>query len=152
MRQTGILAACAAFALTHHFPLLRGVHALARTLENGLVRIGANIINRVETCMVRWLISIFYSRLFTACFPIKVFYDPSPLGLEYDEIEDRARQLPEPITLVGSRLVLHIQTSEVAVHDFLMLVQRLAEEKEKATRLPICTRMEVWLSDRITVS
>jgi threonine aldolase len=61
-----------------------------------------------------------------------VFYDPSPLGLEYSEIDDKARQLPEPITLAGSRLVLHIQTSEVAVHDFLMLVQKLAEERRKA--------------------
>jgi threonine aldolase len=66
MRQTGILAASAAFALTHHFPLLHGVHALARKLENGLLHIGANIINRAETCMVRWPFLCFMSLLSTA--------------------------------------------------------------------------------------
>jgi threonine aldolase len=52
MRQTGILAASAAYALTHNFPLLSRVHALAKRLENGLEGIGANIISRAETCMV----------------------------------------------------------------------------------------------------
>ena len=52
MRQTGVLAASAAFALTHHFPRLPAVHALARTLERGLEEIGAAITSRAETCMV----------------------------------------------------------------------------------------------------
>jgi len=52
MRQTGILAASAAFALTHNFPQLPRVHALAKRLEAGLEDIGAIILSRAETCMV----------------------------------------------------------------------------------------------------
>jgi len=52
MRQTGILAASAAFALTHNFPQLPRVHALAKRLEVGLENIGAIILSRAETCMV----------------------------------------------------------------------------------------------------
>jgi threonine aldolase len=55
MRQIGVLAACSAYALTHHFPLLPQVHALARKLEQGLEAIGAEITNRAETCMVGFL-------------------------------------------------------------------------------------------------
>lgn len=52
MRQAGVLAASAAYALTHNFPLLSGVHALTKRLEDGLENIGANILSRAETCMV----------------------------------------------------------------------------------------------------
>lgn len=52
MRQTGVLAACAAYALTHNFPLLPRVHALAQRLEQGLEDIGVEITSRAETCMV----------------------------------------------------------------------------------------------------
>lgn len=59
----------------------------------------------------------------------QIFYDPSPLGLDCDEIADRANDLPDPIILQGSRLVVHIQTSEDAIDDFLELVRTLAEKK-----------------------
>jgi len=106
------MAACAAYALTHNFPLLPRVHELAKRLEKGLEELGADIKSGAETCMV--------------------FYDPSPLGLEYPEIAERASQLANPLTLGGSRLVLHIQTTDAAVDDFLALIRTLAEEKEKA--------------------
>lgn len=57
MRQTGVLAASAAYALTHNFPLLSKVHALAKRLEVGLEGIGAKILSRAETCMVSLSIS-----------------------------------------------------------------------------------------------
>lgn len=53
MRQTGMLAACAAYALNYNFPQLPRVHALAEKLETGLQEIGASILSRAETCMVR---------------------------------------------------------------------------------------------------
>jgi threonine aldolase len=55
MRQTGFLAGCVAYALTHNFPQLPRVHALAKKLEAGLEDIGAVITSRAETCMVRLL-------------------------------------------------------------------------------------------------
>ncbi|KAJ7168487.1 pyridoxal phosphate-dependent transferase [Mycena filopes] len=113
MRQTGILAASAAYALTYNFPLLPGVHDLARRLEAGLEDIGVQITSKAETCMI--------------------FYDPSSVGVTYDEIADRASDLPEPLILGGSsRLVIHIQTSESAVADFLAVVRQLAQEKKAA--------------------
>ena len=53
MRQTGFLAACAAYALTHNFPKLAAVHDLARKLEHGLRELGVEITSSAETCMVR---------------------------------------------------------------------------------------------------
>ncbi|KAF9557865.1 hypothetical protein CPC08DRAFT_764314 [Agrocybe pediades] len=116
MRQTGLLAACAAYALTNNFPQLPRVHALAKKLEAGLEEIGATILSKAETCMI--------------------FYDPSPLGLSYDEIAERASALPEPLFLGGSRLVIHIQTTEQAVEDLLQVIRQLAEEKKAAGFVP----------------
>ncbi|KAI0336045.1 hypothetical protein GY45DRAFT_1350333 [Cubamyces sp. BRFM 1775] len=112
MRQTGFMTAAAAYALTHNFPRLPAVHALTRKLEAGLREIGVDIIGPVETCMV--------------------FFDPSPVGVTYAEIIERARALPEPIKLGGSRLVVHIQTSPKAVEDLLSVIRQLAEEKKAA--------------------
>jgi len=61
-----------------------------------------------------------------------IFYDPSSVGVTYDEIAERGSALPEPLILGGSRLVVHIQTSDAAVDDFLDIVRQLAEEKRKA--------------------
>ena len=52
MRQTGVLAGAAAYALTHNFPLLPKVHALAKRLQKGFEEIGVGILSRAETCMV----------------------------------------------------------------------------------------------------
>jgi len=52
MRQTGLLAAYSACALTNNFTRLPVVHALTKRLEKGLEEIGVKIIIRAETCMV----------------------------------------------------------------------------------------------------
>ncbi|KAI0307578.1 pyridoxal phosphate-dependent transferase [Multifurca ochricompacta] len=112
MRQTGFFAASVAYALTHNFPKLAAVHQLTRRLERGLLELGVEITGSVETCMV--------------------FYNPSPIGTNYTEIAERAEQLPSPLLLGGSRLVVHIQTSEQAIDDFLNVLRSLAEEKKAA--------------------
>lgn len=80
-----------------------------------------------------------------------VFYDPSPLGVEYTEVADRAEGLEKPLNVSGSRLVVssntppfrgnylikelgnreqvHIQTATEAIEDFIALINILAEEK-----------------------
>lgn len=118
MRQIGLLAGCAAYALNHNFPQLPLVHALARRLEVGLRNLGVRILS-AGTCMV--------------------FYDPAPLGIEYDEISERAATLPEPITISSSRsrLVVHVQTEGQAVDDFLALVKTISEEKKVAGFVPL---------------
>lgn len=96
-RQTGFISACAAYSLTHHLPLLPSVHALARQLADGLQGAGCVIMAPVDTCMV--------------------FYDPSPLGVEYAEVAERAAALERPLRVSGSRLVVrsNISPSKVAV-------------------------------------
>ena len=66
----------------------------------------------------------------------QVFFDATTLGISFSELVERAAQLPEPITLGGSRLVVHIQTSDAAVDDLLDLVRTLAEEKKAAGFVP----------------
>ncbi|KAG1766455.1 threonine aldolase [Suillus occidentalis] len=117
MRQTGVLAGSVAYALSHNFPLLPRVHALAKRLQTGLEELQVGILSPAETCMV--------------------FYDPSTIGVEYWEIIDRAAALPKPISLTGSRLVVHIQTSPEAVEDFLSLIRTLKEEKVQAGIVPL---------------
>ncbi|KAF9535561.1 pyridoxal phosphate-dependent transferase [Crepidotus variabilis] len=116
MRQTGILAGCVAYALTYNFPQLTRVHALAKRLERELEELGAKILSRAETCMI--------------------FYDPSPLSITFDEVGERGEALKEPLHLGGSRLVVHIQTSEEAVNDFLSIIKSLAAEKKAAGSVP----------------
>ncbi|KLO20434.1 hypothetical protein SCHPADRAFT_934286 [Schizopora paradoxa] len=116
MRQTGVLAGAAAYAVTNNFPLLPKVHALAKELEVGLRELGCEILSEAETCMV--------------------FFDPAPIGVEYDELILRAAALPDPIKLFGSRLVCHIQTSPAAVQDLLELVRTIADEKKAAGFVP----------------
>ncbi|KIJ68726.1 hypothetical protein HYDPIDRAFT_24979 [Hydnomerulius pinastri MD-312] len=120
MRQTGILAGSVAYALTHNFPQLPRVHKLAKRLQDGLEERGVDILSPAETCMV--------------------FYDPSSIGVEYWEVVERAAALPNPIHLTGSRLVVHIQTSEEAVNDFLALIDKLKAEKLNAGFVPSTDR------------
>jgi len=134
MRQTGFLAASAAFALTHNFPKLAAVHNLTRRLESGLLELGVEITGSAETCMVRltfpttrWDSNLSIARN-------KVFYDPSSISTSYAEVAERAKSLAKPLSLAGSRLVVHIQTSEQAIDDFLAVIRSLAEEKKSATR------------------
>lgn len=53
MRQTGILAGAAAYSLTHNFPQIPRVHALAKRLQRGLQDLGVDITCPVQTCMVQ---------------------------------------------------------------------------------------------------
>ncbi|KZT61084.1 hypothetical protein CALCODRAFT_59273 [Calocera cornea HHB12733] len=114
-RQSGYLAAAAAYALTHNFPLLAGTHALARKLEAGLRDAGVRIMSS-ETNMV--------------------FFDAPSVGIAYDELTERAASLAEPLYVGGSRLVIHYQTAEKAVDDLIDLVRVMAGEKRKEGFVP----------------
>lgn len=76
VRQSGMLLAAAEYALDHHFPLLPRVHERARRLAEGLHRHGLVIANPVDTGMV--------------------FVTSLPDGLDFDDVVERARDLPQP--------------------------------------------------------
>lgn len=110
LRQTGFLAAVAGYAVKNNVPLLAHAHSLAKKLEAGLEDLGITISSNTETYIVS--------------------YDPSPLGISLEEISDKAMSLKEPLYLGGSRLVVHIQTSDRAVDDFLGVIRDLIVEKK----------------------
>ena len=129
MRQIGLLAGCITYALNHNFPQLPRVHGLARRLEAGLRALGVHILD-ADTCMVCLRFPPFEIPFSTSM--IQVFFDPTPLGIEYGELSERASMLPEPIIITSSRLAVHIQTEDQAVEDLLTLIKAIAEEKKAA--------------------
>jgi threonine aldolase len=87
MRQIGMLAACSAYALSHHISLLPAVHQKARKLAERMHELGITIKKPVDTCMV--------------------WFDPSPVGLKCEDIAERALKLDKPITMFpADRLVV----------------------------------------------
>ena len=129
MRQIGLLAGCISYALNHNFSQLPRVHALARRLETGLRGLGVHILG-AGTCMVCLLFSLFWTFILTTV--TQVFFDPTPLGFEVEELEERAAMLPEPMKITTLRLVVHIQTEDQAIDDLLTLIKVIAEEKKTA--------------------
>lgn len=113
-RQSGSLAAQADYALSHHFPRLAGTHALARRLAEGLKEAGCDIVAPTDTNMV--------------------FFDPTPAGLELEQIAQALAALPDPIKIGANRLVLHHQTSPQAVEDFIQVVTDLADAVDTQDR------------------
>ena len=79
-----------------------------------------------------WWVDVCNFQVGVAHFSYQVFFDPAPIGVSYAEIVERADALPNPISLGGSRLVVHIQTSQETVDDFVSLVRTMAEEKKAA--------------------
>lgn len=73
----------------------------------------------------------------------QVFFDPTPLGVSLADIVTRAGDLPNPIRLGGSRLVVHIQTTPEAVDDLLALIRELAEEKARTGYVAPADALEV---------
>lgn len=113
MRQTGFVSSVAGYGVINNISLLPHVHSLAKKLEAGLKELGATVLTRAETYMLS--------------------YDPSPLGISLEDIAERAISLQEPLYLSGSRLVVHVQTSDKAVDDFLGVIRDLAVERKTQT-------------------
>lgn len=113
MRQIGFLSAAAAYSLSHHLPLLPGVHQKAKRLAAGMESLGIRITVPVETCMV--------------------FFDPSPIGLTTEEIAAKGEALDKPIKMFGGdRLAVHIQTTDEAIDDLLALISSMAKGSQGA--------------------
>ncbi|BEI91276.1 uncharacterized protein CcaverHIS019_0400960 [Cutaneotrichosporon cavernicola] len=106
-RQAGGLAAMADHAVTHHFPRLAGTHALARKLADGLEAAGYGLVAPAHTNMV--------------------FFDP-PNGVTVDDLVTALAALPDPITIMGNRCVVHHQTSAEAVDTFVEVARQLADK------------------------
>jgi len=106
IRQCGSIVAAADYCVTYNFPRLAETHRLARHLADRLVQLGVRIAFPVETN--------------------HVFIDPSPIGIEIDELCSRALEELQ-IRLSGARLIVHIQVSPEAVDELVGLVGRMKE-------------------------
>jgi threonine aldolase len=71
-----------------------------------------------------------------------LWIDPEPLGFPLDVLRERAKRIG--ITLSGSRLVCHVQTSSAAVDDLLELVKTLKEEHAKEAQGGTKEELERW--------
>lgn len=102
MRQTGILAASAAYALTHNFPQLPRVHALTKRLEAGLEEIGASILSKAETCMVSHSLCNTQKRLlFFLIDDDRSFTTQPPLGLLTTRSQREVLRFQNPSSLAA---------------------------------------------------
>lgn len=131
VRQAGPMAAAADYGLTHHFPRLASTHALARRLADGLTEIGCELICPTETNMVSRI--HIYERLdlvasIGADAHSQVFFSPAPLGLTIDAVIARMQALPNPISFMRERVVVHHQISPQAIEDFLTTMREMKEE------------------------
>ena len=54
-----------------------------------------------------------------------VFYDPSPLGVEYAEVVERAAALAKPLSVSGSRLVVSSNTPVFRGESRVVLIKGL---------------------------
>ena len=127
IRQSGMLALGARYALDKHLSLLPATHALAATLSSSLSALGVRLVIPTETHMC-WI-------------------DPTPLGFPLAELVSRAKA--RGITMGGSRLIVHFQISPEAVKALVDLVAEMKEEF-KATAVPM-TEVERAQSEAFAV-
>ncbi|POW21449.1 hypothetical protein PSHT_02370 [Puccinia striiformis] len=111
IRQCGSIVAAADYCVTYNFPRLAETHRLARHLADRLVALGVRIAFPVETN--------------------HVFIDPSPIGIDIDELCRRALEELK-IRIGGARLIVHIQVSPNAVEELVGLVARMKDSSSSA--------------------
>lgn len=110
-----------------------------------LVEAETSIVSRLSTLFFHRETQVFSSKrrltpFLASLLPLlleKIFYDLTPLNIHLDDLAIRALALPDPITLGGPRIVIHLQTSEDAVNDLLALISVMKEEQIAKGWVPI---------------
>jgi threonine aldolase len=111
MRQAGIIAAGAVYALQHHVERLAEDHANAQTLARGLGEINGLRVEPVETNMV--------------------FFDVSALGLTADEFTSVLMAQGVRLSIAGKsrvRAVTHLDVSPGQVEEAVEIIQNVVGE------------------------
>lgn len=109
IRQSGAITTAASIALTRNFPKLLETHRLAAKLAEGVAALGGKFVFPTETNMV-WV-------------------DLASLGIPLKELQDAGNALERPLTIRGSRFVIHHQITEEAIEDVLKLLEQLRDRK-----------------------
>jgi threonine aldolase len=111
MRQSGIIAAGAIYALTHHVERLAEDHANAQLLAQGLAEMSGISVEPVETNMV--------------------FFDVSSLGLDAETFNELLMARGVRFSTIGEgrvRAVTHLDVSKTQVQKTLDLVREVLKE------------------------
>lgn len=110
MRQSGILAAAAVFALENHVERLADDHENARLLARGLMEIGGIQVEPVETNLV--------------------FFDPSGLGLDAAGFIARLLTYGIRVSMAGSnrnRAVTHLDVTTIDIKEALRAIREITK-------------------------
>jgi threonine aldolase len=116
MRQAGIIAAGALYALTHHIDRLAEDHANAKILAEGLAEIDGIRVEPVETNMV--------------------FFDIAALGITPDAFNQKLNESGVRVSTLGGsvvRAVTHLDVSRSQTEEALDVMQRTAREIRTGT-------------------
>jgi threonine aldolase len=112
MRQAGIIAAGAVYALEHHVERLAEDHANAQTLARELAEIDGLIVEPVETNLV--------------------FFDVADLGLTATEFSRLLLDRGLRVSILGPtrlRAVTHLDVSNAQVREALEIIQEIVERR-----------------------
>lgn len=108
IRQCGSIVSAADYCLINNFPTLSKTHQLAQFLSHELIKLGMKLPVAVETN--------------------HVFIDPSSIGIDLNQLILRAQS--KNIRLGGSRIIIHIQIKEEAIHDLISLISEMKSEHQ----------------------
>lgn len=115
MRQAGIIAAGAVYALRHHIMRLAEDNANAHTLAQGLAEIHGIKVEPVETNIV--------------------FFDVSGLGLTDTKFNDLLMEHGVQVTTMGNarvRAVTHLDVSRAQIEEALDIIRKVVYENKEA--------------------
>jgi threonine aldolase len=111
MRQAGIIAAGAVYALNHHIERLAEDHKNAQILFHGLAEIQGITVEPVETNLV--------------------FFDVSGLGITAEAFNTRLMEHGVRVSTLGEsrvRAVTHLDVSRAQVEEALKIMRRVAHD------------------------
>jgi threonine aldolase len=114
MRQAGIIAAGAVFALEHHMGRLAEDHENAKILQKGLTKINGIAAESAETNMV--------------------FFDISGLGITADMFSGLLREREIRVSTAGTtrvRAVTHLDVSRAQIEEALDIIQEVVKSIQK---------------------
>jgi threonine aldolase len=119
MRQAGIIAAGAVYALNHHVERLSEDNENARILAQGLAEIEGIVVEPVETNLI--------------------FFDVSGLGVTAEAFNALLREKGLRISVLGKtrgRAVTHLDVSREQVKEGLEIIQQVAAQITKRKTWP----------------
>ena len=119
MRQAGIIAAGAVYALEHHIERLAEDHENAQILARGLAEIEGIAVEPVETNLI--------------------FFDVSGLGITAEAFNARLMEHRVRVSILGetrARAVTHLDVSRAQVEEAMHIIRLVVDQIKDGSRIP----------------